>query len=505
VPTDVPDGGPGADLLELLNSRDFYTVYPPLSQEVFYVGSVIGSSVWAADYYAIKLIILLIEFLGVLILAGMVSGRRAVLYAWNPVVVIEVAGQGHTEGLAVGLVLLGVLLLRHERYGGSAAAITAAGMVKLVPFLALPFVWRKGGWLSLFVSMAVGIVIAFPYLNLDAVANAVESLRLYVSYFEFNAGLYYVTKWVFELVTGTDQSKFIGPMFGWLFVLALPVIYYLDFRHNWSLERALIVLLSAFFLLSTTLHPWYVVPLLGLLVLEERIRWHWYWMSILSSGTYLLYVGGPYELFVGLTWSVWAFAALAYHRDSALQWIQRRRAASKFAFISDWIEPRRGVSVLDLGAGEGYVGVEAQRRLNADVKLADVVDLNRTGLPFSLVGPGRLGFESDSFDYVILYFVLHHAEDPVAVVTEAARVARHGVVVVESVYETPLQLRLLGFLDRFANRIRSGGRMRAQEEFLHFRKTDRWRQLFEELGLRVERERAGGNWIHRQAAFLVSK
>jgi SAM-dependent methyltransferase len=505
IPSDVDDELRDADLYDLLNSREFYSVYPPLSQEVFYVGSRVGVSDWRPAYYGIKLIILLIEILGVFVLVRLVPERRSIVYAWNPVVVMEVAGQGHTEGLAAGLILLGVLLVRHWRPGGAAAALTAAGMVKLVPLLGLPFLWRRGRWSAFFASVAVGLLVAFPYAAPEAVGNMVRSLRLYISFFEFNAGLYYVTKWLFQVLTGADYSKLIGPLFGWLFAAALPVLYYLDSIRDWPTERALIALLSTFLLLSTTVHPWYVVPLLALIVLEERIRWHWYWMGVVSTGTYLLYVDGPYWFFVALSWGIWSILAGAYHQKRVVQVIQRRRAAAKWRFISDWIDPERPVSVLDLGAAEGFVGLEARERLRADVTLADVVDMNRTNLPFQLVRPSRLDFPRDSFDYVILNFVLHHAEDPRAVAAEAARVARRGVVIVESVYERPCQHRLLRFLDPLANRIRSGGLMRRQEEHLHFRTADEWRLLFLGLDLRIERERAGGNWIHRQSAFLVRK
>ena len=45
----------------------------------------------------------------------------------------------------------------------------------------------------------------------------------------------------------------------------------------------------------------------------------------------------------------------------------------------------------------------------------------------------RLPFEDDSFDAVLLMFVLHHAEDAGAVLREARRVSRDRVIVLEDV------------------------------------------------------------------------
>ena len=504
VPSEVEAGHHDDELYARLNSWSFYSVYPPLSQIVFYAGASFDANGWRTHYYLIKLIILLIECLGLLVLVRMVGPAIAILYAWNPVVVMEVAGQGHTEGLVAGLVLIAVFLVRRKRHVPASIALTAAGMVKLVPFLGLPFVWRRGKWMAITASVLTGIVLSFPYYAPGVASRVLQSLRLYVSYFEFNAGPYFAVKWALQAFTGQDFSKLIGPAFGWLFLAVLAVIYLADRRDRWPIEKALAVILSWFFLLSTTVHPWYLVPLLAVTVVEEKIRWHWYWMSLVSMGTYLLYVDGPYWLFVSLAWSTWLVFALAYHRDAVLQRVQRRRGAAKWDFIAPWILPTSNPAILDLGAGEGYVGLAASRA-GADVTLADVVDMNRTALPFQMAKSDTLDFESGSFDYVILYFVLHHARDPEAVVREACRVARCGVVVVESVYDREGQRRLLRVLDKMANRLRSRGLMRGQEEYLHFRTQRGWLQLFRDLGLSIDGERSGGNWIHRTAAFLISR
>jgi ubiquinone/menaquinone biosynthesis C-methylase UbiE len=493
------------DLYDLVNSRDYFSVYPPLSQLVFRVGSVDTLTHWRVGYYGIKLIILLIEIAGLVALVWLVPPGRAILYAWNPVVIIEVAGQGHTEGMVSGLLLLAFLMVRRSRHGGAAAAVSAAGMVKLVPFFLLPLFWRRGRWIALGASVVTALLLAVPYAAPHVIPNVLESLNLYVRYFEFNAGPYFAVKSLLQAITGHDLSKAIGPVFRWLFFLSLPVIYYLDRLRNDSLERPMVAILSCFLVLSTTIHPWYVVPLLAVLVLENRMRWHWYWFGLISMGTYLLYVGGPYWSVVILAWAVWAVLATAYHFDTVLQWVQRRRGARKFRAIEDWIGRSHSRAILDLGAGEGYVGLEASKRGAGPVILADVVPMNRTALPWSLVEEENLHFATDSVDYVILYFVLHHAANPVRVLAEAARVARHGVIVVESVYEWPVQLKVLTLLDQLANRLRSGGLMADQEENLHFRTVAEWRQLVAQLRLTIDQERIQGNWIHTKAMFKICK
>ncbi|MEL7239180.1 MAG: class I SAM-dependent methyltransferase, partial [Planctomycetota bacterium] len=164
--------------------------------------------------------------------------------------------------------------------------------------------------------------------------------------------------------------------------------------------------------------------------------------------------------------------------------------------------PGDATSLLDLGCGEGFVG-DALRARGYDVTLADAADFHRSPLPFVLYDGRALPFADRTFDAAYLYFVLHHTEDARAVLDEALRVARR-VIVVESVYRTPLEHRWLDRLDRLANRLRSG-LMKSQEEHLHFRTASAWVAVCDDLGAHVITRREHGRPPHRQATFVVER
>jgi hypothetical protein len=69
--------------------------------------------------------------------------ERAVLYAWNPLAIVETAGSGHIEPLGVALVILCVMALTRGRPVAAAAALGAAIQAKLVPVLLLPGFARR--------------------------------------------------------------------------------------------------------------------------------------------------------------------------------------------------------------------------------------------------------------------------------------------------------------------------------------------------------------------------
>ena len=64
-----------------------------------------------------------------------------------------------------------------------------------------------------------------------------------------------------------------------------------------------------------------------------------------------------------------------------LDGIQKRRAIAKVNRIRSCLpEPAHQLKVLDLGAGEGFVGLALQEEFGCSVTLADVLPLNKTTL-----------------------------------------------------------------------------------------------------------------------------
>jgi SAM-dependent methyltransferase len=491
-------------LYAVLNSRAFYSIYPPVSQLVFAIGGFFQGLGWEASYYVIKAMLALSEVGGVLLLARMVTPRLLLLYAFHPLSFLEAAGQAHTEALVMPLLVLTLWLVQQQRGGWASVALAAAGWTKLYPFVLFPLLWRRFGWQAVWPAGICSVLLVAPYVHAAVPANIATSLDLYVRYFEFNAGLYYAVKQLFYVFTEADWSKVLGPAFRGLFLLALPVVYLADAWQRWPLDRAFRWGIGLFFVLATTVHPWYLLGLLPLTILGERVAWPWHWLALLSMGTYLRYVDGPYWAFVVLGWVGFALIGVLQYSDAALQAVQRYRGRAKarriLPFFSRSLAPGQ---VLDLGAGEGYVGQALHDLMGVEVTLTDVVPMNRTDLPFVLYNGRTLPFDAKTFDYTVLYFVLHHCRDQEQVLKEALRVSRRGVVVVESVYEHLWDKRLLTFLDRLANRLRSGGLMNAQEAYLHFRTYDEWELFFMAHQATIVQDRRRGSLIHRQAFFLL--
>lgn len=68
------------------------------------------------------------------VLAGMT------LFAWNPLVIFSVAGNGHNDAVMVLFVILGLYFFARGRFTLAALAQTAAALVKFVPALIVPII-----------------------------------------------------------------------------------------------------------------------------------------------------------------------------------------------------------------------------------------------------------------------------------------------------------------------------------------------------------------------------
>jgi SAM-dependent methyltransferase len=112
--------------------------------------------------------------------------------------------------------------------------------------------------------------------------------------------------------------------------------------------------------------------------------------------------------------------------------VMERRARQLMEQVGAWL-PARG-PVLDLGSGTGHLTARLERELGLEVVPADVSDLHVVGRPPVLVADGVLPFEQGTFSAALLFFMLAYPSDPAGVLSEAARVTRGPIIVVQSLH-----------------------------------------------------------------------
>ncbi len=278
---------------ERMNSPHYYSVYPPVTQAVFALGGLGFFGGWYVSWLIIKLVFLSGELVGVWCLLRLVAPHRATLYAWHPLAVVEVAGQGHPEGLVVGLLGLSLLAVWRGR-GDAPVWMSLAGWVKLYPFALVPLAARRASTSGWGIAGLIALLGALPFVADDALAHVRESLTLFAGTFDLYSAPYLLLKGGLYPLLGEGAGRLAALLMG---LVALGGIALVTVRSRRQVGRgaevrAVCVGVLLLTLAVPTLHPWYWLGALATVPLLGQIK-PLFWLITLGTATYLGYTWSP--------------------------------------------------------------------------------------------------------------------------------------------------------------------------------------------------------------------
>jgi ubiquinone/menaquinone biosynthesis C-methylase UbiE len=122
------------------------------------------------------------------------------------------------------------------------------------------------------------------------------------------------------------------------------------------------------------------------------------------------------------------------------------RARRISSFIQPWLY--KGDRVLDFGCGNLLIGKTLKNRIDVKVVGVDVIDVNKTDLPFTVYDGEVIPFEENSFDVTYAAFIFHHTTNIKALLTECTRVTKRRILVLEDVYSNEFELQVTKLLDQ---------------------------------------------------------
>ena len=144
------------------------------------------------------------------------------------------------------------------------------------------------------------------------------------------------------------------------------------------------------------------------------------------------------------------------------------------------IIPDNVVSMLDVGAGTGEMAFAVNNfRPELTVSGVDVYIRPKTFVPVVKYDGDVLPFGDASFDAVMSVDVLHHCNDPVAVLKECARVSKRYVIIKDHIADSNYDFKVLSFMDWVGNR--------AHGVVLpyNYLSSSAWQTAFDEAGLNI--------------------
>lgn len=289
----------------ILSWRTVPTLYPPGAQALFVlVGIVAPLNIWA-----LKTAILICDLLAMgltFLLARRMSidPRRAILYWWSPIPILEFAANAHVDALVIVWILLALWLAQGSAMRGQRALAGAAlGMATLTKLYPLLFVFALGKQRDRAFFVTLGGVVALGYLVfLPLGIGSGGFLGTYFSQRFVDQGIleYYLGLW---LIDGAHLPSGALNLMEGILILAGCVAIALWLRRgndaqDYRTPMGLLAISIIWIVLSPHVFPWYVAALLPLFVLLP-------WGRADVAGA-----SAAPQFWPAITWGVWSFTLL---------------------------------------------------------------------------------------------------------------------------------------------------------------------------------------------------
>jgi alpha-1,6-mannosyltransferase len=316
---------------EVMPGRELPAIYPPATELLF-------RATWKVfpGPTAFKVPFLVADILVLLLLLWMFRHAedrnfRIAIYAWNPLVIVEFAGSGHNDVLAL-LGVVGGLALMKKRPALASVPVALGAMTKVFPAVLVP-VWirragwpeKKTGWGAAWFAGATVLLMLAPYWN------ALGMFRANLGYYQatwknYHASLYTVLDW---LTGGTTKiPALVGVLVSW------GLAFWLAWKKA-EPTRAAYLLIGTILLLGPNGYSWYFTWIVPLLCFFPNPAW--LMLTVLQFLSYNVLVG---------------YGILAIFRfDPLMQWLVY---APFYALLAvDWWMGRKTPNGLDkLDSGE---------------------------------------------------------------------------------------------------------------------------------------------------------
>lgn len=278
-------------------SASHYSNYPPINQLFFVISAFIGGKSILVSTTVLRIIIILadigIYYYGKKILTHFNKNTENIFwYFLNPLVILELTGNLHFEGVMLFFLIAGLYYLTQNKWIIGAVLIALSIATKLLPLLLLPLFLKyfglKKSILFYAIIIAINGLFFLPFLSSNLVDNYSQTIALWFTNFEFNASVYYLIREIGFYIKGYNIIHSIGKITP--FVAITIVLYFAFFRKNKTIDSIITNMLFAltlYFFISTTIHPWYVISLVLLSVFTTfKYPIIWSFLIVLSYFAY---------------------------------------------------------------------------------------------------------------------------------------------------------------------------------------------------------------------------
>jgi hypothetical protein len=340
-------------LYKLLDYTDVTSIYPPLAEYTFAVCVCLGkwcSPQWEAEYFVWKAVLCVSECIGFWFMYRTVQHLQRSLiplwmYVFMPLPVLEIAGQGHLDGLLCAPMGAIVFILARQMNTRpsilstaqtslltnisftkiSSAKISSAqslllgclcavlGIIKIFPaIIFVPILRFLPVKARLYAALGFGVttvLVCLPLLHDTATIVHFSTLaRNNALSWQFNGAPYYALCYLAAWLHLPTYWLWMPLVFSYVRGLFVVMSAFLPKVQATEIFTALALPLCVIILLSPKVHTWYCVPLLMI-----NICIGWKWLPLLASGlmlSYSYYVAVPPQEQYVLEMLIWGIASI---------------------------------------------------------------------------------------------------------------------------------------------------------------------------------------------------
>ena len=247
VPSDIAYRQLHTPETRLMNHPELPTPYPAGAELFFRAVTALDESARAMKFAAV---ICDAACVAVLLLWLIDSGRNpwwVLAYAWNPLVSLEGAGNGHIDLLGTLCLIVTAFSLARGRRTIAALALALGVAVKFLPLVLVPLFWRRVRLRDCALALALLAALYLPFLHSGGLP--VGSLGAYLTKWRVNGPLYRAL----QDVLPNAALVFLAPALGLTIAAWARRRWPIDHPETWALPIAVALLFAP------TLFPWYLV------------------------------------------------------------------------------------------------------------------------------------------------------------------------------------------------------------------------------------------------------
>lgn len=248
------------------------TIYPPAAQMIFFAVTRIADGVTAMKLAMVAFEVGTILLILLMLRRGNAPPERVLIYAWHPLTIWEIAGNGHVDSALCFLLALALFFRQREKPLATGIALAGGTLIKFVPVLLIPSLWRPWNsrpwdWRLPLAFAATIALLYLPYLSIGW--RVLGFLPDYVAEERFTGGSGFFFLNLFDYLAGLSDPPVLAYAAIAIAVMSAAALFVLlrPRPGPFGFAADSVVLLLLLYVLVTPHHGWYFLWLLPFLCL----------------------------------------------------------------------------------------------------------------------------------------------------------------------------------------------------------------------------------------------